>query len=54
MDVEFQNEVKTLIHIIMENRNRCASGPVEATTSIPFHVLLVTATIARLKLDERN
>ena len=28
VDVEFQNEVKTLIHYIMENRIRRASGPV--------------------------
>ena len=28
VDVEFWNEVRTLIHIITENRDRGASGPV--------------------------
>ena len=32
VDVEFQNKVKTLIHIITENRNRRASGPVHSIT----------------------
>ena len=29
--------LKTLIHIIMENRNRRASGPVHSFTLIPLH-----------------
>ena len=37
MDVELQNEVKTLIHIITENRNRQASGPVHTLPSILLH-----------------
>ena len=38
VDVKFQNEVKTLIHIITENRNRRASGPVH---SILLHICLI-------------
>ena len=38
VDVKFQNKVKTLIHIITENRNRLASGPVHSLPSIPLHV----------------
>ena len=34
VDVEFQNEVKTLIQIVTENRNRHASGFVHALPSI--------------------
>ena len=33
--VKFRNKVLTLIHIITENRNMCASGPV--VPSIPLH-----------------
>ena len=38
MIVEFQNEVKTLIPIITENRIMCANGPVHALPSIPLHI----------------
>ena len=41
VDVEFQNEVKILVHIITENRNRHASGPVHALPLIPLHLLLM-------------
>ena len=40
VDVEFQNEVKTFIHIITENRYRRASSPVHALPSIPLHLLV--------------
>ena len=37
VNVEFQNKVKTIILIIMENRSRRANGPVHALPSIPLH-----------------
>ena len=40
VDVEFQNKVKTRIHIIAENRNRRASGPVPSLPSLPLHILV--------------
>ena len=43
IDVEFQSEVKTIIHIITENRNRCARGPVDnpGIVRVPADVDLV-------------
>ena len=41
VDVEFQNKVKALIHIITENRVRRASGPVHSLLLKPLHILSV-------------
>ena len=38
--VKFQNAFQTLIHIIMENSNRHASGPVHSLPSIPLHLFV--------------
>ena len=41
VDIEFRNEVKTLIHNITENRNRSASGPVQPLPSFPLHLYVL-------------
>ena len=44
----------TLIHIIMENRNRPASGPVHALPSIPLHGYIANHLEGKLNILKKQ